>query len=46
MRPRLFVDMDGTLAVWNNVYLEQLYEPGYFRNLPPPGWMVTQEKTF
>ncbi|MBT9177391.1 MAG: hypothetical protein DDT20_01724 [Firmicutes bacterium] len=33
---RLFVDMDGTLAVFNKVdTLEALYEQGYFLNLEP-----------
>lgn len=33
---RLFVDMDGTLAVFNPVdTLEKLYEKGYFLNLIP-----------
>ena len=32
---RIFVDMDGTLAKWNNVEFEQLYEEGYYRNLEP-----------
>lgn len=32
---RIFVDMDGTLAKWNNVEFEQLFEEGYFRNLEP-----------
>lgn len=33
---RLFVDMDGTLAVFNKVdKIEQLYEEGYFKNLEP-----------
>ena len=33
---RLFVDMDGTLAKWNEVqYEEQLLEKGYYRNLLP-----------
>ena len=33
---RLFVDMDGTLAVFQPVdRLETLYEPEYFENLPP-----------
>lgn len=36
MIQRLFVDMDGTLAVFNPVTrLETLYEKGYFRNLAP-----------
>lgn len=30
---RIFVDMDGTLAKWNNVEYEQLFEKGYYRNL-------------
>lgn len=32
---RLFIDMDGTLAKWNNVEYEQLFEKGYYRNLEP-----------
>lgn len=32
---RIFVDMDGTLAKWNNVEFEQLFEKGYYRNLEP-----------
>ncbi|MDQ0361576.1 5' nucleotidase, NT5C type [Breznakia pachnodae] len=33
---RVFVDMDGTLAEWNNVeVLEQLYEKDYFGSLKP-----------
>ena len=36
MPQRLFVDMDGTLAVFNRVEtLEDLYEQGYFLNLAP-----------
>ncbi|MBA4698481.1 MAG: hypothetical protein H2212_03525 [Ruminococcus sp.] len=35
-KPRLFVDMDGTLAVFKPVHtLEKLYEKGYFENLEP-----------
>lgn len=35
-KPRLLVDMDGTLAQFRRVdTLETLYEEGYFRNLPP-----------
>lgn len=36
-KPRLFVDMDGTLAKFNNQISseEQLYEKGYFFNLEP-----------
>lgn len=31
----LFVDMDGTMAVWQTIpHMETLYEEGYFRNLP------------
>ena len=34
--PRLFVDMDGTLAVFKPINtLEVLYEKGYFENLEP-----------
>lgn len=37
MKTRLFVDMDGTLAVFRKYItnLEALCEPGYFRSLPP-----------
>lgn len=36
-RPRLFVDMDGTLARFHDEvqYLERMYEPGFFRDLKP-----------
>lgn len=35
-KQRLFVDMDGTLAVFRKVdELETLYEKGYFLNLAP-----------
>lgn len=36
-RPRLFVDMDGTLARFHDEvqYLERMYEPNFFRNLKP-----------
>lgn len=32
---RFFIDMDGTLAKWNNVEYEQLFEQGYYLNLAP-----------
>ena len=32
---RLFVDLDGTCALWQPVAEEELYEQGYYRNLPP-----------
>lgn len=32
---RLFVDMDGTLATWQQTKYEDLFEAGYFINLPP-----------
>lgn len=35
MRKRLIFDMDGTLAKWNAVSDEQLFEKGYFENLEP-----------
>lgn len=34
MQKRLFVDLDGTCAVWQPVAEEQLFEKGYYRNLP------------
>lgn len=36
MNTRLFIDMDGTLAVWKQATcFEDLLQPGYFRDLPP-----------
>lgn len=32
---RIFIDMDGTLAEWNNVGYEQLFEKGYYSGLKP-----------
>lgn len=33
---RVFIDMDGTIAEWQyGTAFESLYEPKYFRNLPP-----------
>ena len=34
MGNRLFVDLDGTCAKWQAVAEEQLFEKGYYRNLP------------
>ncbi len=39
---RIFVDMDGTLAKWNNVEFEQLFEQGYYRNLEPNAALVAE----
>lgn len=40
-KPRLFVDMDGTLAVFNRIdKLETLYERGYFADLTPQANVV------
>jgi len=45
-RTRLFVDMDGTLAVWHPTKkLEELYEEGYFKNLEPYQEVVNAIKT-
>lgn len=42
---RLFVDMDGTLATFRKVSApEELYEPGYFANLPPQKNVVNAVK--
>lgn len=32
---RLFIDMDGTLVTWRQTKYEDLFEAGYFINLPP-----------
>ena len=32
---RYFLDMDGTLAVWQTGKEDELLQKGYFRNLPP-----------
>lgn len=44
MKRRIFVDMDGTLAKWNNVATEVLYEKGYYENLEPNQNLVNQIK--
>ncbi|MBS4055340.1 MAG: hypothetical protein KGZ64_11360 [Thermaerobacter sp.] len=42
---QLFVGIDGTLAVFNRVKtLEDLYEQGYFLNLPPHGNVIAAIK--
>lgn len=41
---RFFVDMDGTLAKWNNVEFEQLFEKGYYRNLEPNKDIIQEVK--
>ena len=46
-RKRLFIDMDGTLAVFTPVdTLETLYQPGYFYNLKPIQSVVDAIKIF
>jgi len=37
---RVFVDMDGTIARWQDVPLETVEAPGYFRQLPPVETML------
>lgn len=40
---RIFFDLDGTLATWGKLeYEEQLFEQGYFKNLPPMKESVKQ----
>lgn len=35
-KPRIYFDMDGTLAVFNkNATMEEVFSPGYFRGLEP-----------
>lgn len=44
---RLFIDLDGTLAVFTPVdQIETLYEEGYFRNLKPHGNVIEGVKFF
>ncbi len=39
--PRVYLDMDGTLAVFNkNATMEEVFSPGYFRGLQPIQEMV------
>jgi len=33
MKKRLFLDLDGTLAEWKSVSVDELYQEGYFYNL-------------
>ena len=45
MKKRLFVDMDGTLAVFHPVNrIETLYQRGYFLNLEPLGGVLAAVK--
>lgn len=46
VKPRVFVDMDGTLAKFNNQISspEELYEEGYFLNLEPQQRVVDAVK--
>jgi 5'(3')-deoxyribonucleotidase len=45
MKQRLFIDMDGTLAVFKPVdTLEVLYEKGYFENLEPIPFTIQAAK--
>jgi len=52
-RPTVYIDMDGTLAVWNNkslknpneaMTLDEIMERGYFRNLEPIAEMVEKAR--
>ena len=42
MSRRIFVDMDGTLAKWNDVATEVLYEKGYYANLEPNYFLLNE----
>ena len=45
LKKRIFIDMDGTLAVWNKCkQLEDLYQPGYFAELDPQMSVVNAVK--
>lgn len=45
MKKRVFIDMDGTLAVWNKCkQIEDLYQPGYFAELAPQPTVVKAAK--
>jgi len=40
-QPKVYIDMDGTLAVFNkNATMEEVFSPGYFRNLEPIPEMI------
>lgn len=45
---RIFVDMDGTLARFHdeNLYLERMFEKGFFRDLKPFENAVSAIKEF
>lgn len=45
MSKRFFIDMDGTLAKWNDVQFENLFEKGYYLNLEPNINVVKTVKT-
>lgn len=46
-KKRLFVDMDGTLAVWQSAKsIEDCFVKGYFKDLPPQDSVLNAVKRF
>jgi hypothetical protein len=44
-KTRLFIDMDGTIAVWGNSPWEDVCSKGYFKNRPPMTNMIEAVKS-
>lgn len=45
MNPRIFIDMDGTLAEWKNIKSSnELYQKGYYQSLKPNNYILEETK--
>lgn len=42
---KIYIDMDGVLAKWRNVSVEETYEKGFFAGLTPEACIVEAVKT-
>lgn len=45
MKPRFFIDMDGTLAEWRDIKSNsELYQKGYYESLKPNNYLLKEVK--
>lgn len=45
MKPRIFIDMDGTLAEWKTIQSNsELYQKGYYESLKPNNYILEETK--
>ena len=45
MKPRFFIDMDGTLAEWRDIKSNsELYQKGYYESLKPNNYLLEEVK--